>query len=73
MSVMSERHSQLEKRTNEHGFPQMYLVEEGQENIAVCAQCTCYVMPNRGQGMICDTCHTDIMIECTHDYDEGNL
>ena len=33
MGVMSERDSMLRQRTNEYGFPQTYLEEEGQAPI----------------------------------------
>lgn len=56
MGVMSERHSQLQEHTNEYGYPETYLVDEDGSKTVVCSQCTCRVMPNRGQGMICDTC-----------------
>ena len=51
--------------TNEHGFFQL-LDDEGH---AVCCQCHCLVMPNRGQGALCSTCDYDAFIESEHDYD----
>lgn len=50
--------------TNEYGFKQV-IDEEGSP---ICAQCHACVMPNRGQGMICDHCAYEVMCECEHDY-----
>lgn len=72
MSVMSERHSQLVERTNEHGHPQTYLVdEEGGPDTVVCAQCTAYVRPNVGQGTICTDCAAEAEAWAAHEYEDG--
>ena len=49
--------------TNDYGYKQ--LVDE--EGRPICAQCHACVMPNRGQGMICDCCAHDFLLECQHD------
>lgn len=73
MGVMSERESMLRQGTNEFGFPQTYLEDEGEASIPVCSNCTAMVMPNRGQGTICDSCAHEALMECQHDYDMGLL
>ncbi|MBK6616356.1 hypothetical protein [Ottowia sp.] len=57
------RGTPAEEVTNEHGFPQM--VDE--EGSPICASCAAAVMPNRGQGMICDQCDHEFTLHCLHD------
>jgi hypothetical protein len=58
--------NQFEEITNQYGFRQVVFVED---QVPCCAQCHAYIMPNRGQGMICDTCDHESMVEFRHDYD----
>ena len=61
---------------NEHGFVDCLLVEDGEvarflsgKPITVCPQCMAHVMPNRGQGCLCDSCNHSFEVECEHDAD----
>lgn len=54
------------ERVNEHGFKELGFWENNYW-YPICAQCGCYAMPNRGQGMICDICDHQLMIEMSHD------
>lgn len=55
---------------NQYGFPQTFQRSgDDTADIPVCAQCHACVMPNRGQGMICDACDHAFTIECQHDGD----
>ena len=58
--------------TNEYGHLQTYMQDEA-SLFPVCSSCHAMVMPNRGQGMLCDQCSHDIFIEMSHDYDMGEL
>lgn len=58
--------------TNDYGLPQTMQYDGYGKYFAVCAQCKSCVMPNRGQGTICDKCAHDADIEMEHDYAEGN-
>lgn len=60
------------ERTNERGFKELGFWENNRW-FPICAQCGCHAMPNRGQGMICDDCDHQLMIEFQHDYDDGLL
>lgn len=53
--------------TNEHGFPQMMQHGGKGQYFAVCCQCKACVMPNRGQGMICDQCDHEFTLHCEAD------
>jgi hypothetical protein len=44
--------------TNDYGYPQVFQYT-GQGYMPVCAQCNAAVTPNRGGGMLCDTCEFD--------------
>ena len=52
---------------NQHGFLDT-LDEEGHP---VCPQCHCCVMPNRGQGTLCNACNHDLLVECEADYNDA--
>jgi hypothetical protein len=67
-----EREEVYSVERNEFGHPQMYQ-RTLKGDIPICAQCQCCVMPNRGQGTICDHCAHEIEVEQQHDYDEGIL
>ena len=54
---------------NSYNNPQ-YVDEHGSP---VCPQCHCLVMPNRGQGCMCESCNHEALIEFQHDYDSGEL
>ncbi len=65
---------------NEHGFNDYVLVENGEivrfasgKPMPVCPQCRCHVMPNRGNGCLCDSCNHELMVEFEHDYTDGFL
>ena len=58
---------------NKHGFKDCLDINCDHPYIPLCPTCHCCVMPNRGQGMICDTCDHEFTLHCQHDYDEGML
>lgn len=56
--------------TNEFGFPQMFQHSgTSTKPFPICISCHCYVMPNRGQGMVCGDCAHRAEVEMAHDYD----
>ncbi len=57
------------EKENEAGFPQYYQVcSKTGDEYPVCIQCKSMVLPNRGQGMICDKCDREFSLECEKDY-----
>lgn len=53
--------------TNEHGFPQTMQHDGRGKYVPVCSSCKACVMPNRGQGTICDTCDYEFTLHCEAD------
>lgn len=57
---------------NAHGFNDTFIqYDTGEEDGPVCSQCQCCVMPNRGNGTMCETCAYESLRECEMNYDEG--
>ncbi len=64
-----------EEVTNEHGFIDYVLIEDGERQyytksntpITVCPGCMAMVMPNLGHGCLCTSCNNDLDVECEHD------
>lgn len=54
---------------NKHGFPDMLEITANGPSHEVCPQCKSCVMPNRGNGMLCDSCDYEFTLHCQHDYD----
>jgi hypothetical protein len=55
------------EETNEHGFPQTMQHDGQGKYFPVCSDCRACVMPNRGQGMICDACDHEFTLHCEAD------
>lgn len=69
---MSGEDETIFEATNQYGFTQTYL-QDGTSARPICSSCHALVMPNMGQGTLCDQCSHDIFIEMSIDYDEGHL
>jgi len=63
MSVDSRNYREI---TNEFGFIQMVDAED----YPICSQCGACVMPNRGQGTMCDKCIHEDLIESEKMYED---
>lgn len=67
-----------EEVTNEHGFIDYILVEDGERQyytgsntpIVVCPSCLGMVRPNLGHGCLCSTCINDRNVECECDMND---
>lgn len=53
---------------NKYGFPDMLEITADEHPHEVCPQCKSCVMPNRGNGMLCDACDHEFTLHCEHDY-----
>lgn len=52
---------------NAHGFTDMCELHSDGFSSPVCVQCKACVMPNRGSGMLCDSCAHEFDLHCEHD------
>lgn len=59
----------LREATNKYGFKNMYdVLNDPNCRMPVCATCGVFVLPNRGSGMICDSCEHAFNVHCEADY-----
>lgn len=68
----------IEKVTNKYGHTDYVLKENGEyvrfdngDLMPVCPQCKCHMMPNRGNGCLCNTCGLEMLLDSTLDYHSG--
>lgn len=61
------------KIENKYGFKDCVDINDTDAYVPLCSQCHCCIMPNHGNGMMCDNCDYEFRIECEHDYREGDL
>lgn len=64
-------YSEFEK-INDYGFKELGFYDADRW-FPICAECGSHVMPNRGQGMLCDSCAHDFEVHCAHDYNDFNF